>query len=134
MGSDLHDNKVTNAAPQTGAKSPLSALRLLPRRAAHILIRAYQLSLSSIFGRHCRYLPSCSAYADEAIARYGMWAGSFMGVARLCRCHPWGKQGFDPVPDRLPEGSSWIRPWRYGDWRGPRHCEPVQSSNSKAQA
>jgi putative membrane protein insertion efficiency factor len=101
-------------------------LGLLPRRFAHYAIRAYQLSLSIVFGRQCRYLPSCSAYMDEAVLRHGLWAGSNMGLARLCRCHPWGGQGFDPVPAQLPAGASWLAPWRYGDWQGPTRCEDVQ--------
>ncbi|MGB8278690.1 MAG: membrane protein insertion efficiency factor YidD [Methylovirgula sp.] len=101
-------------------------LHLFPRRAAHYAIRAYQLSLSAFLGRQCRYLPSCSAYMDEAIVRHGLWAGGFMGLARLCRCHPWGSHGFDPVPESLPAGSSWLTPWRYGDWRGPLRCDEIR--------
>ncbi|HYP56993.1 MAG TPA: membrane protein insertion efficiency factor YidD [Beijerinckia sp.] len=89
------------------------------RLAAHCAIRAYQLTFSSIAGRQCRHLPTCSAYMDEAIARHGLWAGGFMGFARLCRCHPWGTAGFDPVPQHLPSGSHWLKPWSYGRWRGP---------------
>jgi putative membrane protein insertion efficiency factor len=89
------------------------------RRVARFIIRAYQLTLSSIAGSQCRHLPTCSAYMDEAIARHGLWAGGFMGIARLCRCHPWGTAGFDPVPDKVPDGALWWRPWRYGRWRGP---------------
>ncbi len=100
--------------------------RLLPRRAAHYAIRAYQLSLSAFIGRNCRHLPTCSAYMDEAITRHGLWAGGFMGLARLCRCHPWGTYGFDPVPQRLPAASSWRTPWRYGRWRGPLLCEEIR--------
>ena len=99
----------------------------LVRRLAHIAIRAYQLSLSSLTGRACRYLPSCSSYVDEAIDRHGLWAGGFMGLARICRCHPWGGCGYDPVPTRLPPGGAWFRPWRYGDWRGPRLGETVEA-------
>jgi uncharacterized protein len=90
---------------------------LAPRRAVHALIRFYQLTLSSLFGRQCRYLPTCSAYTDEAIARHGLWAGAWMGAARICRCHPWGASGFDPSPGEIPTGASWARPWRYGRWR-----------------
>ncbi|HZZ62405.1 MAG TPA: membrane protein insertion efficiency factor YidD [Roseiarcus sp.] len=90
---------------------------LAPRRATHVLIRFYQLTLSSVLGRQCRYLPTCSAYADEAIQRHGFWAGAWMGTARFCRCRPLGGSGFDPVPETLPEGASWARPWRYGRWR-----------------
>ena len=63
------------------------------------LIRAYQLTLSALAGRRCRYLPTCSDYAAEAIRKHGAWHGTAMGFARVCRCHPWGQSGFDPVPD-----------------------------------
>jgi putative membrane protein insertion efficiency factor len=96
----------------------VSAFIRAPRRAAHALIRFYQLTLSSLVGRQCRYLPSCSAYADEAIERHGLWAGSWISAARVCRCNPWGGGGYDPPPDRPPAGASWARPWRYGRWRG----------------
>jgi len=95
----------------------VSALRQAPRRAAHALIRLYQVSLSGLIGRQCRYLPTCSAYADEAIGTHGLWAGGWMGAARICRCHPWGATGFDPPPMSAPAGASWMRPWRYGRWR-----------------
>ncbi|WP_026605733.1 membrane protein insertion efficiency factor YidD [Methylocapsa acidiphila] len=86
---------------------------------AHYAIRAYQLSLSALIGAHCRHLPTCSSYMDEAIIRHGVWAGGFMGLARLCRCQPWGTAGYDPVPQSLPPGAHWLRPWSYGRWRGP---------------
>ena len=89
------------------------------RAAARAALRFYQLTFSALLGRQCRYLPTCSAYADEAIARHGVWAGSWMGAARLCRCHPLGGSGFDPPPQRLPRGATWARPWRYGVWRTP---------------
>ncbi len=84
------------------------------------LIRAYQLSFSALLGRDCRYLPTCSAYAAEAIERHGVWAGTWMGTARICRCHPLGGSGFDPPPSVPPPGASWARPWRYGVWRTPK--------------
>ena len=62
------------------------------------LIRAYQLTLSALIGRRCRYLPTCSDYASEAIRLHGAWHGTVLGFARVCRCHPWGQSGFDPVP------------------------------------
>jgi uncharacterized protein len=96
-----------------------TALPTAPRRAAHRLIRLYQLTLSSVLGRHCRYLPTCSDYADEAIHRHGLWAGGWMGLARVCRCHPYGGAGYDPPPAAPPPGASWARPWRYGVWRPP---------------
>ena len=95
------------------------ALAHTPRRVAHVLIRFYQLTLSSVLGGQCRYLPTCSAYAGEAILRHGLWPGSWIGAARICRCHPWGGSGFDPPPQTIPTGASWTRPWRYGRWRSP---------------
>ena len=61
-----------------------------PALVARGLVRVYRLSLSGLVGRNCRYLPTCSAYMDEALARHGLWAGGWMGFARLCRCQPWG--------------------------------------------
>jgi uncharacterized protein len=87
-------------------------MAVLGRRIAHGLIRAYQLSLSGLIGRQCRFLPTCSDYADEAIGRHGVWIGMWMGGARLCRCHPWGGSGYDPVPATLAADASWRRPWR----------------------
>jgi len=62
-------------------------------------LNGYRLLLSPVLGRNCRFEPSCSRYAEEAIARYGAWTGGRMALARLLRCHPWGGTGgFDPVP------------------------------------
>ncbi len=94
----------------------------LGAKSVRALIRAYQLSLSSLAGRTCRHLPTCSQFADEAIARHGLWAGLWMALARIGRCHPLGSDGFDPVPETLPAGARWYRPWRYGRWTG-RHIE-----------
>jgi putative membrane protein insertion efficiency factor len=87
------------------------------RRAAHVGIRAYQLTLSALVGRQCRHLPSCSTFTDEAIQRHGLWIGGWMGAARICRCHPWGTSGFDPVPDAPNVDTPWYTPWRYARWR-----------------
>jgi uncharacterized protein len=62
------------------------------------LIRAYQLLISPLLLPSCRYLPSCSAYAAEAIERHGAAHGSWLALKRLLRCHPWGGSGYDPVP------------------------------------
>jgi putative membrane protein insertion efficiency factor len=62
------------------------------------LIRLYQLVLSPIVGPSCRYLPSCSDYAAEAIERHGALRGVVMAARRLSSCHPWGGSGYDPVP------------------------------------
>jgi hypothetical protein len=83
------------------------------------LIHLYRLTLSALMGRTCRYLPTCSEYADEALARHGAWKGAWVAIARISRCHPWGGSGHDPVPESLPESASWYKPWAYGRWRGP---------------
>jgi putative membrane protein insertion efficiency factor len=106
------------------------------RRAAHWAIRAYQLTLSGLIGRQCRHWPSCSAYADQAIAQHGLWPGGWMGFARICRCGPFGTHGIDLVPDRLPADAAWYRPWAYARWRGveappsPFECEAVRSEDA----
>jgi putative membrane protein insertion efficiency factor len=63
------------------------------------LIRFYQLFISPILGNNCRYLPTCSAYTMEAIKKWGAWRGLWLGIKRLGRCHPWGGDGYDPVPN-----------------------------------
>lgn len=97
------------------------------------MIRGYQLTLSGLVGRQCRYLPTCSDYADEAIARHGFWAGGWMGAARVCRCHPWGGSGYDPAPDAPPETAAWYRPWRYGRWTS-RAVDQDRASNAAESA
>lgn len=61
-------------------------------------IRAYQLSLSALLPTSCRYLPSCSHYSHDAVTRYGVLKGAWLGAKRLARCHPLGGKGYDPVP------------------------------------
>ncbi len=61
-------------------------------------IRLYQYAVSPMMASHCRYYPSCSQYAIEAISHHGGLKGLFLSVKRLLRCHPWGKGGYDPVP------------------------------------
>jgi putative membrane protein insertion efficiency factor len=63
-----------------------------------LLIRAYQAVLSPFVGGACRFVPSCSAYAVEAIATHGALRGSILAARRLSRCHPFGRAGLDPVP------------------------------------
>jgi len=67
------------------------------------LIWAYRMLISPLLGPNCRFEPSCSVYAGEAVERFGAWRGSILAVRRLARCHPWGGSGWDPVPDRLPD-------------------------------
>jgi len=63
-----------------------------------LLLRAYRYFLSPLLGRNCRFHPSCSAYAIEALQRYGAIKGTWLGMRRLMRCHPWNPGGYDPVP------------------------------------
>lgn len=63
------------------------------------LIRVYQIVLSPFFGGACRFEPSCSVYASEAIRTHGAVRGSWLAVRRLSKCHPFGSHGFDPVPN-----------------------------------
>ena len=63
-----------------------------------MLIRAYRYTLSYWVGQHCRFYPSCSAYAEAAINQYGSIRGSYMTIKRLLRCHPWHPGGEDPLP------------------------------------
>lgn len=61
-------------------------------------IRLYQLTLSPWLGTQCRYEPTCSKYAAEALERFGVRRGVWLAAKRLGRCHPWGRSGYDPVP------------------------------------
>ena len=63
-------------------------------------VHLYRWTLSPFLGRHCRFHPTCSAYALEAIEVHGPWRGWRLALARILRCHPWGGAGFDPVPER----------------------------------
>lgn len=62
------------------------------------LVRFYQLAVSPFFGTNCRYTPTCSAYAIEAIGKYGALKGGWMAIKRISRCRPGGGHGWDPVP------------------------------------
>lgn len=72
------------------------------RSLAILLIRAYQWLLSPWLGNNCRYLPTCSEYAIEAIRAHGLLRGAWLATRRIGRCHPWGGAGHDPVPPRRP--------------------------------
>jgi putative membrane protein insertion efficiency factor len=104
----------------------------LPGLAARTLIFVYRVSLSAFAGRWCRHAPTCSEFADEAIARHGLWAGGWMSLARICRCRPGGTDGFDPPPLIPAAGGSALTPWRYGKWRGPLVCEAVDAPQERA--
>lgn len=65
-----------------------------------LMIRGYQLALSPWLGPRCRFTPTCSEYAMEAVRRHGPWRGTMLALRRLGRCHPWGGHGVDPVPEQ----------------------------------
>lgn len=75
--------------------TPLTHLVALP-------VRAYRLVFSPWVGFNCRYQPTCSAYAMEALEKHGALRGSLLAARRIGRCHPWGGDGYDPVPDSGP--------------------------------
>lgn len=62
------------------------------------MIRFYQRYISPLTPPACRYTPTCSQYTLEAIQKYGAIRGTWLGIKRICRCHPWGGSGYDPVP------------------------------------
>ena len=68
------------------------------RRVLILLVRAWQIGPSAVMAPTCRFAPSCSAYAIEALDRHGAFRGGWLTLKRLLRCHPWGGSGFDPVP------------------------------------
>lgn len=63
-----------------------------------LLLRGYRFFVSPLLPPSCRFHPSCSAYAEEALTRYGVWRGGWLAAKRLCRCGPWDRGGYDPVP------------------------------------
>ena len=63
-------------------------------------VRLYQLGISPLLGSHCRHAPSCSQYTIEAIQEWGPFKGTWLGIKRIARCHPWGTSGYDPVPKK----------------------------------
>ena len=63
-----------------------------------ILVRFYQIAISPLKPPTCRFTPTCSSYALEALKRYGLFKGGMLAIRRIMRCHPWGGSGYDPVP------------------------------------
>ncbi|WP_276726370.1 membrane protein insertion efficiency factor YidD [Capnocytophaga granulosa] len=63
-----------------------------------LLVRFYQIAISPLKPPTCRFIPTCSSYALEALKRYGLFKGGMLAIRRIMRCHPWGGSGYDPVP------------------------------------
>lgn len=112
---------------RSGLSSLAQTCRNTPRLFGRGLIAIYRYTLAWLTGYRCRHLPSCSEYGDTALERFGLWAGGWMTLARLSRCHPLGTSGLDFVPEILPARSRWYLPWRYGRWRG-TNAEPSSGS------
>ncbi len=72
------------------------------------LLRAYRFLISPLYGQVCRYYPSCSAYALDAVREHGAAKGSWLAVCRVGRCHPWAAGGYDPVPEHYSWRNSWV--------------------------
>jgi uncharacterized protein len=107
-------------------KNPKSQISI----AAYILLvlqKAYKIFLSPLIGNQCRYLPTCSDYAADCVKMHGAWRGSWMGFARVCRCHPKGGSGYDPAP-KVAKNAKWFKPWEYGDWDN-RYRSPDEFNN-----
>lgn len=76
------------------------------KRALVAALRGYQYAIRPMLGANCRFYPSCSAYAIEALERHGAARGSWLAAMRLCKCHPYHPGGFDPVPETREERAS----------------------------
>ena len=97
-------NEPLDALPDPAAAPPRHSgiISRICENALLMLIRVYQVTLSPFLGGHCRYQPTCSVYAIEAIKEHGPWRGGWLALTRLLRCHPFVKGGYDPVPPRRP--------------------------------
>ena len=82
------------AAPAQSVKKPVI-----------LLLRGYKLAISPLLGQRCRFYPSCSEYTMQAVERFGVVRGGWLGARRIGRCHPMNEGGLDPVPDAWPDKS-----------------------------
>lgn len=73
-------------------------MKNLPQKIALLFVKFYQYTIRPLLPNACRYTPSCSAYATEAIEKHGAMKGLWLGLKRILKCHPWGGHGYDPVP------------------------------------
>ncbi len=91
----MRDDRARADASAPSGQGPFGRLFV---RGLTALIAAYRYLVSPMLGRNCRFAPSCSEYAAEALSRHGPWRGSVLAVRRVLRCHPWHPGGYDPVP------------------------------------
>jgi conserved hypothetical protein YidD len=103
---------------------------LLPRNICVVILRAYRAVISPLYGDVCRYYPSCSAYALQAIQRYGVVKGVWLGSLRIARCHPWALGGVDDVPERAVDK---YRVTSFGFVTSPSAGRPESTYRSSAQ-
>ncbi|WP_371813820.1 membrane protein insertion efficiency factor YidD [Diaphorobacter sp. HDW4A] len=97
---------------------------MIVRNALMALVRGYRLLLSPWLGSACRFEPTCSVYALEALEKHGAAGGSYLTIARLARCHPWCDGGHDPVPQEPPRATRLFS----------RHVPPPSSSSSASSS
>ena len=104
-----------------GGRAPACGRADAVTRLLMLLVRGYQLLLSSWIGGQCRFTPTCSQYTLQALERFGAARGSYLGVVRIARCHPWCRGGEEPVP----------RVFHWDSWR--EHGEPGQQGQEGQQ-
>lgn len=78
------------------------------KKIAFWILKLYKHTLSKAIGRKCKYIPTCSMYMYDAIDKWGLIAGTVMGIARVIRCNPFSKGGFDPVPENFRGKAKWL--------------------------
>jgi putative membrane protein insertion efficiency factor len=93
------------ALPAPDARLAARASRQVVR-GLRLLLRGYRMMLSPLFGPSCRFEPTCSCYADEALEKWGIWRGIGLSAWRILRCHPFSRGGLDPVPPPTPKGAN----------------------------
>ncbi len=101
--------------------TPMRIIRSLFGKIFILPIRLYQWVISPLFPSSCRHIPTCSAYAVEAIREWGPLRGTWMGTKRIAKCHPWGTSGYDPVPKRFGHGCGEEGPVHEQSEEGPVH-------------
>jgi uncharacterized protein len=99
---DASSHPRSAARQQDNAEPDVTAVTRVAGHSVVLLLRAYQLALSPLLPPACRFEPSCSHYASEAVATHGVVHGGWLALRRVLRCHPWSDPGFDPVPTPPP--------------------------------